>query len=190
MKSYLSDRKQCVFIDGIKSPYLKCPAGVPQGSILGPILVSLYINDLPNVCKSINIQMYADDAVIYTYAKNVQEASQILTLAMIHVEEWLTKSCLLLNTKKNCAYDILKTTKRGDILWCISERGGAWHCKLVQIPWGNIESHSHFKSHVKKLLNTVKFNLLKSGKVIPDRKCCQDVFKVNEYMVTHMVNNT
>jgi len=44
--------------------------GVPQCYILGPILFSLYINDLPSVCKGCYIQTYADDTVIYVHAKN------------------------------------------------------------------------------------------------------------------------
>ena len=44
--------------------------------------------------------MYADDAVIFTHAKTVQEASQSLTSALSRVQEWLIKSCLLLNPKK------------------------------------------------------------------------------------------
>lgn len=79
MKSYLTNRLQCVVVNGVKSAYRECIAGVPQGSILGPILFSLYINDLPEACKNIPIQMYADDAVIYTPAKHTQEAGHILT---------------------------------------------------------------------------------------------------------------
>ncbi len=65
IKSYIFNRKQCVCIDGTKSSYLACPSGVPQGSILGPILFSLYINDLPGVCKDVNVQLYVDDVVIF-----------------------------------------------------------------------------------------------------------------------------
>ena len=87
-------------VDGVKSPYLDCPVGVPQGSILGPILFSFYINNFFDVCKGVNAQLYADDAVIFTPAKNTTEAAQILTTAMAHVQDWLTDLCLSLNVKK------------------------------------------------------------------------------------------
>ncbi len=64
IKSYLFNRKQCVCINGTKSSHLAWPKGVPQGSILGPILFSLYIIDLPGVCKYVNVQLYVDDVVI------------------------------------------------------------------------------------------------------------------------------
>ncbi len=67
-------------------------------NLLGPILFTLYINDLPEACKNVDVQMYADDAVIFTYAKNYQEIASTLTSAMAHIDDWLTKSYL--NIKK------------------------------------------------------------------------------------------
>uniref|UniRef100_A0A3B3ZBG8 Reverse transcriptase domain-containing protein n=1 Tax=Periophthalmus magnuspinnatus TaxID=409849 RepID=A0A3B3ZBG8_9GOBI len=100
MASYLSNRKQCTVVNGVKSSFVDCPLGVPQGSILGPILFSLFINDLPDVCEDVDIQLYADDAVIYTSAKSPEEAAQTLSSALRHIQSWLTRSCLLLNTQK------------------------------------------------------------------------------------------
>lgn len=100
MKSYLSDRKQAVQIGDLLSSYITCSAGVPQGSILGPVLFSLYINNLPNVCRNIKMQLYADSTVLYCHANSIQEAAAMLSGAMVPVSHWLQNCCLHLNTKK------------------------------------------------------------------------------------------
>ena len=70
-KSYLSDREQCVVLDGIKSPYKSVLSGVPQGSILGPILFVLFINDIHNgLDPSTNIALYADDTKLWRCIRN------------------------------------------------------------------------------------------------------------------------
>lgn len=71
-QSYLSNRTQRVSIDGVKFFSLHNHVGVPQGSILGPLLFSMYINDLPTVCLDLNVQMYADDAVIFLHGKEAK----------------------------------------------------------------------------------------------------------------------
>lgn len=131
MKSYLSDRIHCVSINGIKSPYLGCQVGVPQGSILGPILFSLYINDLPDVCPHINSQLYADDAVIFSKAKSDVELSETMTEAMTCINEWLRKSCLLLNSKKNNVYGIFKASNSKAKFKYNFKRGGDSNCRQI-----------------------------------------------------------
>lgn len=58
--------------------------------------------------------MHADDAVVFKCAKDIQEASLLLTSAVRHFQDWLTKKCFLLN-KKNGVFDFYKTTSRFDI---------------------------------------------------------------------------
>ena len=75
--SYLSDRKQRVVIAGQKSEWETVEAGVPQGSVLGPLLFLLYINDITAEVDC-NIKIYADDITIFTSFKNPPDGSQTL----------------------------------------------------------------------------------------------------------------
>jgi hypothetical protein len=64
--SYLADREQRVIVEGEASDWCRVSSGVPQGSILGPLLFNLYINDMPTVCGSSKAALFADDAKCFS----------------------------------------------------------------------------------------------------------------------------
>ena len=72
LRSYLSDRKQFVDIDGNSSNNGNMQCGVPQGSILGPLLYLLYVNDISKLCRG-NILSFADDTTLYMSNSNLNE---------------------------------------------------------------------------------------------------------------------
>ena len=159
MKSYLSDRKQAVQIGDSLSSYLTCSAGVPQGSILGPVLFSLYVNNLPDVCRNIKVQLYADDTVLYCHASSIKEAAAVLSGAMVPVSHWLQNCCLHLNTKKTVCMLFSRQPTAGQQP---SVMVGGERLEVVEYfkYLGVIfDSNLNFKQHVKKVKNTIKFNL-------------------------------
>ena len=100
LNSYLSNRKQCVNVNGINSENLSIDIGVPQGSILGPLLFLLYINDFPECSKLLQFVMFADDTCLFVSHKNLENLQNLLESELTHVYDWLVANKLSLNVKK------------------------------------------------------------------------------------------
>ena len=99
-KNYLQDRFQSVKHQGETSSKLPLTCGVPQGSILGPLLFILYINDLSNYLIDSSISLYADDTALYATATTQVELMLNFRVELTIVTEWLKANRLTLNAKK------------------------------------------------------------------------------------------
>ena len=102
---YLSDRHQVTKIGDDVSKQRAVQFGVPQGSILGPLLFTLYINNLDSVITNNNSQvtLYADDTAIFVKGKSVSEINRIMNTEISNVAKWLNVNYLTLNVKKTKA---------------------------------------------------------------------------------------
>ena len=100
VKSYLSNRKQYVSHGSEKSGTGNIEIGVPQGSILGPLLFLLYINDLCDVSHRVSFIQFADDTSIYCTGSSLEGVCATLETEMISICEWLNNNKLFLNVSK------------------------------------------------------------------------------------------
>ena len=99
VESYLTDRQQGVWIDHVLSEFLPCEVGVPQGSILGPLLFLIFYNDLPYSIKCA-VDAYADDSTLSATSEDTQGISDILTESCSVVSKWMKANRLKLNAGK------------------------------------------------------------------------------------------
>ena len=100
-QSFLSDRRDCVVYQNHKSRSFRVHRGVPQGSVLGPVLFSLFINDLPaSLPSSISCSLYADDLAIWSSSPSVPTAVEATQGALFRLERWSEYWCLPLNPSK------------------------------------------------------------------------------------------
>jgi exonuclease III len=106
-KSYLSNRKQVVVNNGKVSDKCKVNIGVPQGTILGPLLFLLYINDVSNSVSDAQLNIYADDVVVYCSSNDVYDLQCNLQKVMNNVYEWYKINKLALSTEK-CSTMLVK----------------------------------------------------------------------------------
>ena len=99
-KDYLHDRTQVLDFQGVSSDPEPIPIAVPQGSILGPLLFILHVNDLPNVVNRCSMLMYADDTVLFYAAFKVDALQERLNEELKAIECWLRQNSLVLNVYK------------------------------------------------------------------------------------------
>ena len=100
-ESYLSNRKQSITYGDKQTNIETITCGVPQCSILGPLLFLIFVNDLHKVTKYLDPMMFADDANLFCSHKNIKTLFQIVNSELKLVTEWFLANKLSLNAKKN-----------------------------------------------------------------------------------------
>ena len=109
IKSFLNNRSQKVVVNGVESESIPVSSGVPQGSVLGPILFLAYINDLPDQVQS-NVRLFADDTAIYITLLKAQD-TDILQNDLTKLEQWEKEWDMEFNPSKCQVIHITRSKK-------------------------------------------------------------------------------
>ena len=156
--SYLKDRKQAVKIKGIRSLFQLIRSGVPQGSILGPMLFNIFINDLFFLLDR-DLHNFADDNNISAVSETIPELVDSLTSKSNLAIDWFNSNSMIVNPDK---FKAIVLTKSGQDTSGI-QINLKDHCitseNTVMLLGIKIDSRLSFEKHVSKLCKTAASNL-------------------------------
>ncbi len=110
--NYLFARQQCVLVNGERSSFNPINCGIPQGSILGPLLFIMHFDGIAASLKHCNILMYADDTVIYCSHKSIEQMEAKLQEDFASITSWLEENQLVINMKKGKTESMLFGTEK------------------------------------------------------------------------------
>jgi uncharacterized pyridoxamine 5'-phosphate oxidase family protein len=99
-RSYLTNRRQYVQVNDNRSQIDTITYGVPQGSVLGPLLFIIYTNDLPRNLKTVKSILFADDTTIYQSSNNTEKLYKAMNEQLKILEDWFKANKLSLNASK------------------------------------------------------------------------------------------
>ena len=188
--SYLSNRFQQVHISGKLSESKEIKAGVPQGSVLGPLLFLLYINDLPLYIKYCLLDLFADDGTLHTSNSHLPTVTNFLNLDLDNFSDWCDDNDMKKNTSKSKAMFLATRNTANKIMTeppHLTIKGEQIQIteseKLLGVHINNSLSWStHIESTLKKC-NSLLFllNRIKKYLNIPTRKLFY-----NAYILPHL----
>ena len=177
LQSYLQHRKQRVFIHGKTSQFKELSAGVPQGSVLGPLLFIIFINDIVEEITC-NIRLFADDTSLSITVEDPESAARIINEDLNKIHAWATKWLVTFNPTKTKT--VTFSTKRVKVDHPPLKFGGT---TLEQV-----QSHKHlgivlsadckWKQHVDHICSKAgkALNALRKLKYILDRRTLEQMY--------------
>lgn len=170
-RSYLTNRTQSVKVNGVESSPGVVGCGVPQGTVLGPLLFSIYINDLLFLNTPGKIISYADDTVVFYEGKTWDELKEIVESDLIHLKQWFDFSRLTVNFSKTFflpvtsyesnlpRYTSLSICLGNDTMRIVSARS-------VRYLGVYIDSHLKWDVHIQNTHRTLRGVLFKIGLLV------------------------
>ena len=168
LTSYLSERSQQVCLNGNLSESGDVTIGVPQGSILGPLLFVLYTNDMPRAILHSCINMYADDTEIHYANKELSLVEKRLQEDLYALESWMSSNRLKFNVKKSCIMLVGTRQKLKDKSISVFLSGlqleQVMHIKYLGLI---IDSHLKWDEHINYVLKRVRNKLDSIGRLKP-----------------------
>jgi hypothetical protein len=133
LKDYLTDREQRVIVNGQSSDWGKLHAGVPQGSVLGPLLFLIFINDITHVIKNCKIRLFADDTSLFIEVNDPDVAADALNQDLENLNQWADKWHVSFSPPKT--EEVLISNKRAPSHHPMANLGGE--------PIKRVYSHKH-----------------------------------------------
>ena len=175
-RNYLTDRSQAVVIKGEISTPKRITAGVPQGSVLGPLLFLIYINDIVNDIES-TIKLFADDTSIYLSLDDADRRTYVLNSDMLRINAWAEKWKVDFNPEKTELMTI--TSKRlpetrtlyfGNV--ALVEKSEHKHLGVI------IQINCKWESHINFIISKARLQVacLRSYKYKLNRKCLEIMY--------------
>ena len=154
-KDYLTNRRQRVVVDGHVSSWSLVQQGVPQGSLLGPLLFSIYTNDMPSCVSTSSINMYADDTALYASDNNAIVAAKRVTDYLSAIHSWCRDNHLLINQTMTLAMFLSRnnTKQRTEISQAAILLDGSPLRTVSEFRYLGVllDSNLSFKSHINSI---------------------------------------
>ena len=165
LRNYLSNRRQRVGVDETYSTWLDLIVGVPQGSILGPLLFNIYLNDLMLYFtdSDVGICNYADDNTLYTSGDSVIEVKQNLKRSLTVVSSWFCNNGLQLNADK-CNLIVFGKPRPSSLTLTFNGED-LEECQQVKLLGITIDRNLSFTPHVNTLCKRANAKIAALGRI-------------------------
>ena len=169
--------------NNVVSPYRNVSCGVPQGSVLGPLLFLIYVNDLCSIIKNSKISMYADDTVVYISHSNLRDAIALIQSDLNSLYDWCNRNKLTINCKKTkyCLFGMrsnIKKSKMLDIQLSLNANILERVCSYKYLGL-ILDEHLNYNKHVKEMSKLISHKLYLLSKIrrYITQKACITIFK-------------